>query len=440
MYILNKNYTLGGGMTKRLKVLLSVLIVVAALAVVTFVYFGKQIGLNASADTYGQAADKASKFAALAHIHDVEPNPDGSPSPTPWVSPVKYKLTGTVVDKKTKKPIEAIELSMGIKYKEGYGGYTAYTDKLGKYTLEFAGPDSYSVSVKDYTNNYEPTTFQIVVTTKGVIDFDGKLSLNPVKKFTIATWAGNGGKISPSGDVQVVSGKNQEFIITPDKGYQISSVLLDQKAATRSSTGGYTFNNVTANHTISVTFTPIVVETVVINAMANTGGNISPAGAMTVKSGGSQTFYVTADYGYKISNVIAENTLAACKVDFGSAIGKTSATIKVSKVKSRCILNVLFASSWSASGYVTQSRKSVAGATVQLSEFATKTPVLVSTTTTDASGRYEFGQMYPGSYGVRVTARICTKYWFYTSCTNKVKSFNFTMAPGQNTSLPAINY
>jgi rhodanese-related sulfurtransferase len=45
--------------------------------------------------------------------------------------------------------------------------------------------------------------------------------------YTIAASAGTHGSISPSGEVPVDHGANQEFIITPDEGYHIEDVLVD---------------------------------------------------------------------------------------------------------------------------------------------------------------------------------------------------------------------
>ena len=61
----------------------------------------------------------------------------------------------------------------------------------------------------------------------------------------------------------------------------------------------YTFSNVTANHSIAATFTAVD-TTYTITASAGTGGTISPSGAVTVTSGGSRTFTITANSGYRI--------------------------------------------------------------------------------------------------------------------------------------------
>lgn len=73
-----------------------------------------------------------------------------------------------------------------------------------------------------------------------------------VTAYTIEATAGSNGSISPSGKTAVVSGEDATFVITPDSGYRVADVLVDGKSvgAVRS----YTFENVKANHTISVTF------------------------------------------------------------------------------------------------------------------------------------------------------------------------------------------
>jgi len=73
-------------------------------------------------------------------------------------------------------------------------------------------------------------------------------NVNPV----ITASAGSGGSISPSGTVSVNYGDSKTFTITPDKGYKISDVKVDGKSVGAVST--YTFQNVTANHTIEATF------------------------------------------------------------------------------------------------------------------------------------------------------------------------------------------
>ncbi len=72
------------------------------------------------------------------------------------------------------------------------------------------------------------------------------------EKYIFTATAGEHGSISPSGDVEVVEGSSQTFVITPEEGYEIDSLTVDGNSV--STVTSYTFENVTAAHTIAVTF------------------------------------------------------------------------------------------------------------------------------------------------------------------------------------------
>ena len=73
-----------------------------------------------------------------------------------------------------------------------------------------------------------------------------------VDGFVIKASAGNGGKITPSGDVKVEKGKDATFKFDANSGYAVKEVTVDGKKVTAS--GSYTFKAVSENHTIAVTF------------------------------------------------------------------------------------------------------------------------------------------------------------------------------------------
>ena len=120
---------------------------------------------------------------------------------------------------------------------------------------------------------------------------------------TITTTAGTGGSITPSGSVTVNDGANQTFTITANNGYQISDVKVDGVSQGVIST--YTFTNVSENHTISASFSQEI-ATHTITTTAGTGGSITPSGSVTVNDGASQTFIITANSGYQISEVLVD--------------------------------------------------------------------------------------------------------------------------------------
>ena len=73
-----------------------------------------------------------------------------------------------------------------------------------------------------------------------------------VEKHTITASAGHGGKISPDGTVTVDEGDDQTFTITANSGYSIADVVVDGVSV--GAVESYTFDNVTEDHTINVTF------------------------------------------------------------------------------------------------------------------------------------------------------------------------------------------
>jgi hypothetical protein len=77
---------------------------------------------------------------------------------------------------------------------------------------------------------------------------------------TITASAGPGGTIDPEGAVIVYESEDQEFIITPNIGYEIEDVLVD--TVSQGAIGSYEFLDVVDDHTISATFLELPTSTV----------------------------------------------------------------------------------------------------------------------------------------------------------------------------------
>ena len=98
------------------------------------------------------------------------------------------------------------------------------------------------------------------------------ISISVIKNvdgYTIKASAGNGGKISPSGDVKIEKGKDATFTFSANSGYAVSDVTVDGKKVVAS--GSYTFKAVSGNHTISVTF----------KYVGGGGGSVTPSKTLT---------------------------------------------------------------------------------------------------------------------------------------------------------------
>lgn len=108
----------------------------------------------------------------------------------------------------------------------------------------------------------EPTRDVILsVTSQGVSGQSGVFQVVP-QSLQISASASGGGSISPSGNISVPYGAAQTFVVAPDTGYEVFSIIVDGSVV---STGpAYTFTSVTAPHTISVIFNKVQRQTVLV--------------------------------------------------------------------------------------------------------------------------------------------------------------------------------
>jgi hypothetical protein len=123
-----------------------------------------------------------------------------------------------------------------------------------------------------------------------------------INTYTITASAGAGGAIAPSGAVSVNHGSNQAFTITPNTGFHVADVLVDNQSV--GAVTSYTFNNVTANHTIVASF---AINIYTITASAGSDGSITPEGENQVAHGDSLSFVITPDVGFQIADVLVDS-------------------------------------------------------------------------------------------------------------------------------------
>lgn len=126
--------------------------------------------------------------------------------------------------------------------------------------------------------------------------------------YSIDVTSNDGGKISPKGTVQVNSGSDQVFEITPWGGYGVDDVLVDGSSVGAVTT--YTFTNVTGNHKINATFT----KTHRITPSAGSNGSISPSEEVIVNHEGNQTFIITPDDSYYVVDVLVDGVSVGSQV------------------------------------------------------------------------------------------------------------------------------
>ena len=123
---------------------------------------------------------------------------------------------------------------------------------------------------------------------------------------TVTPSAGANGAISPGTAQTVTAGGSLTFTATPNSGYTVNSWSVDG-TVTQSGGTSFSLNNITANHTVNVTFTPL---TFTITPAAGANGSILPSPAQTVNYGDSLTFTATPNTGYLVNSWTVDGTVA----------------------------------------------------------------------------------------------------------------------------------
>lgn len=142
----------------------------------------------------------------------------------------------------------------------------------------------------------------------------------PETTYTIKASAGENGTISPSGEVKVSEGKNQNFVITPNTGYEIDSLIVDGKKV--SASVNYVFTNVKETHSISVTFkektkSPVKVEYEILDGK-NGSWVLNSTGSLSVRGSGAYS---------KFENIKVDGTIVDKKF-YSVKEGSTIVTLK----------------------------------------------------------------------------------------------------------------
>ena len=135
-------------------------------------------------------------------------------------------------------------------FQETYHGETTQT-VAG--SAEIKVPAEYNVAGVQFAFRYvhpnEDTIGQLAIDNVKLMAVE---TGEAAQKYTIAATAGEGGSITPNGDVSVKEGASQTFAVAADNGYKIADVLVDGSSV--GAVESYTFSDVKANHTISASF------------------------------------------------------------------------------------------------------------------------------------------------------------------------------------------
>jgi len=112
------------------------------------------------------------------------------------------------------------------------------------------------------------------------------------------------GTITPATPQTVNHGDDCEFTISPGAGAAIEFCKVDGVPVTLTSTT-YKFTNVTADHTIEVSFTSTIWD---VTVSAGPNGSVSPSGVVQVINNHNVTLSITPDTGYEIDKILLDGT------------------------------------------------------------------------------------------------------------------------------------
>ena len=130
---------------------------------------------------------------------------------------------------------------------------TLVNGTLGTFTFKAkkAGKTEINVNyIEAYTKDGDLVPFENAVTHVNIKESDTPIV--EAKEYTIKALAGANGKITPSGEIKAIEGKQLLFIFTPDSGYKVDDVKVDDKSV--GAVLEYTYESVNADSTIEVSF------------------------------------------------------------------------------------------------------------------------------------------------------------------------------------------
>jgi hypothetical protein len=130
-----------------------------------------------------------------------------------------------------------------------------------------------------------------------------------IKKPQITAETGPNGLITPQGIIDVHNGDYQMFLIKPDKGYKIASLVVDDQPVSTKMDGidadnlwkSYVFPNVVENHTIHATFNRCQIE-----LRTNGNGQISPDKNLEFDVFDNVNFSFQPNDGFFVEDVIVD--------------------------------------------------------------------------------------------------------------------------------------
>ena len=248
------------------------------------------------------------------------------PAAVGWIEPVRQMMIdyGVTAFFHGHDHQFAYELRDGIVYQEVPAPSQGTTSGFGSYnTSPYLVNQSSNSGYLRVTLSPSQALVEYVKTTGtnvGQVQYSYTMAPRTGPSYVISASAGANGSISPSGTVNIAQGGNQSLVFTPNSGFVVADVVVDGSSV--GAVPNYQFTNVTANHTIAVTFTP---QTVTVPSVV---GLTQSAAATAFGSIGLVVGTITSapHASVPIGSVILQSPLAGSTALLGTAIDLTIST------------------------------------------------------------------------------------------------------------------
>ena len=209
------------------------------------------------------------------------------------------------------------------------GGGQGTITPLGVETVEHGASKTYTITpatnwevIELLVNGSQISTFTPAggdYTIENVTANQTIVATFELKKYIISASVSAGvGSISPNGNIQVFHGDDRSFAITPGGGWQVAQLLVNGSPVTTFPvTGGtYTFENITADHTIAVTFG--LKSYIILSTVIEGEGTINPLGSTAVYHGDDQTYVITPATNWLVKELLVDGDLITIPIAGGS--------------------------------------------------------------------------------------------------------------------------
>jgi tripartite motif-containing protein 71 len=190
-----------------------------------------------------------------------------------------------------------------------YGGDQTFTITPNTgYHITSLSVDGSAVTVASSYTFSNVTAFHTITATFGI------------NTYAITVTQASNGVVAP-GTTTANYGATPSFTVTPNVGYYISNLMVDNVPVLSNMVGNtYTFPAVSADHTIIASF---AINTYMVAVIQTANGQIAP-GTTIVNYGGSQSFTITPNNGYYIARITTNAGSVAVTSSSGQTVSFTN--------------------------------------------------------------------------------------------------------------------